>query len=147
MSQFRKNARENLTRTSRRTGIPVSTIYDRLKRYEGSIIKKHTALLDFAELGFSLKVLMAIKVTADKRDELLSFLEKHHRVNSLYKITSGYDVLLEGIFKNLKEYQLFCENIEVFTPQGRQEFFIIEDIKQEDFLANEEFLDILSETL
>jgi DNA-binding Lrp family transcriptional regulator len=147
MSQFRQNARENLTRTSRKIGIPVSTIYDRLKRYEGTVIKKHTALLDFSQLGFSLKVLMAVKIMPENRLDLINFLEKHHRVNSLYKITSGYDVLLEGIFKNLKEYQLFCESIESFKIQNKQEFFVVEDIKQEEFLANEEFLDILSETL
>ena len=35
LSQFRRNARENLTTTSKRIHIPISTIYDRLKKYEG----------------------------------------------------------------------------------------------------------------
>lgn len=147
LHQFRRNARENLTRTSRKTGIPVSTLYDRLKRYEGTLIRKHTALLDFAQLGFALKVLMAIKVPPGDRSEVADFLERHHRVNSLYKITSGYDILLEGIFRNLKEYQMFCETIDKFPISDRQEFFVIEDIKQEAFLTNENYLDILEQSM
>ncbi len=147
MSQFRRNARENLTKASRRTGIPVSTLYDRLKKYEGSLIKKHTTLLNFSALGFSLKVLMIIKVLPERKDSIMHHLEKHHRVNSLYKIANGYDIMLEGIFKDLREYQIFCESIDAFSIQDRQDFFVIEDIKQEDFLANEEYLEILGQAL
>lgn len=145
INQFRRNARENLTKTARRTGIPVSTLFDKLKRYEGTIIKKHTALLDFSQIGFALKVFMAIKVASHARNQLHSFLNKHHRVNSLYKVTSGYDMVAEGIFRNLKEYQLFCEDLDAIGLIERQEFFVIEDIRQEEFLAHEEYLDILGD--
>ena len=56
ISEFRKNARENLTCASRKLGIPVSTIYDRLKKYSGNLITRHTAILDFKKLGFGIKV-------------------------------------------------------------------------------------------
>ena len=147
LQQFRKNARENLTRTSRRTGIPVSTIYKKKKKYQGTLIKKHTVLLDFSQLGYALKVIMAMKVPPAQRSEVTQYLHGHHRINSLYKITSGYDVMVEAIFRNLKEYQIFCESIDKFPIQDRQEFFIIEDIKQEEFLANDAYLDILEEQL
>jgi DNA-binding Lrp family transcriptional regulator len=147
LNQFRKNARENLTTTARKTGIPVSTIYERLKKYEGNLIKKHTVLLDFGMLGFSLKVVMAIKIVGTQRDDFTDFLSTHHRVNSLYKITSGYDVMVEAIFKDLYEYQKFCDALEQYQILNKQEFFILEDVKQEDFLANDAFLDILETQL
>ncbi|HIJ01446.1 TPA: hypothetical protein HA363_02255, partial [Candidatus Woesearchaeota archaeon] len=54
MSFFRNNARENLTRISRITRIPVSTIFDKLRDYEKELVKKHTTLLDFRKLGFDI---------------------------------------------------------------------------------------------
>ena len=48
ISCLRENSRNNLTNISKMTGIPISTIFDWLKKYEGSIIKKHTALLSFS---------------------------------------------------------------------------------------------------
>jgi len=46
ISYLRQNARETLTRLSRKTHIPVSTIYDKLKLHEHNLITKYTSLLD-----------------------------------------------------------------------------------------------------
>ena len=56
LSQFRKNARENLTTTSRRIHVPISTLHDRLKKYEGKVIQRHTSILNFGEIGYNLKL-------------------------------------------------------------------------------------------
>ena len=52
MSHLRENSRKNLTKISKETKIAVSTIFDKIKKYEGGIIKKHTCILDFTKLGF-----------------------------------------------------------------------------------------------
>ena len=147
LHQFRKNARENLTSAARKTGIPISTIYEHLRKYQGDVIRKHTAIVDFNKLGFSLKVLMAIKVAPERKKELLEFLQHHHRVNSLYTIASGFDIMVEGIFRDLYEYQCFCDSIESYPIQMRQEYFVLKDIKQEDFLSNASFLDMIEEAM
>lgn len=74
MTFLRKNARENLTRLSRKTSIPVSTIYDKLKGYDGNLIVKHTTLLDFSKLGFNARANILLKVERSLREELRSFL-------------------------------------------------------------------------
>ena len=48
---------------SKRLKIPISTIYDKLKKYDGNIIKKHTAILDFEKLGFGIKVMQQLVLT------------------------------------------------------------------------------------
>jgi len=141
LSQFRKNARENLTSASRNTRVPISTLYDRLRKYEGTVIRKHTALLDFGKIGYSLKVHMAIKVAPKHRVDLREFLLKHPRVNSLFTVSNGYDFLAELIFRNLFEVSVFSELLDKYTIVDKHEFYIVEDIKREDFLVESEFVD------
>lgn len=65
ISHLRRDARKSLVDVASETGIPPSTVYDRVRKYEGGVIKKHTCLLDFQKLGFSIRMWMFIKA----RDE------------------------------------------------------------------------------
>jgi len=135
MSFFRKNARMPLTQISRKTKIPVSTIFDKLKEYEHKLIKKHTTLIDFRKLGFDIKVGMLLKVENAQRYRLQDYLQKDERVNSVFKINNGYDFLIEAIFRDIKETNEFMEGLEQFEIIEKQDFFVLEDIKREDFLT------------
>lgn len=142
ISCLRQNARETLTKMSRRTRLPISTIYDRLKYREQDLILKHTSLLDFSKLGFNTRVTMAIKVTKDSRIPLDEFLKNHHSINSLYKINNGYDFLAEGIFRHLKDFQDFVERMEDKFPLVEKQFYyIVDDMKREAFLSNPDSVD------
>jgi DNA-binding Lrp family transcriptional regulator len=137
MAHLRNNARETLTRMSRLTKIPISTLYDKLKQHEKGLIQKHTCLVDFAKLGFNTKVNILIKVDRDLREEVKNFLIKDFNVNSVYKINSGYDFMIEGIFKHIKDMEDFLERLdERFKLRERQVFYVIEDIKREGFMSD-----------
>ena len=136
ISYFRNNARENLTRISRMTTIPVSTIFDKLKEYEKDLVRKHTTLIDFRKIGFDIKVNVMYKVARDARETFKEFLMKNDNVNSVFKINNGYDYLVEAIFRDLNDYQRFNELLEKFPIEDRQEMFILEDLKREGFLTN-----------
>lgn len=145
VSQFRNNARENLTTASRRLRIPVSTIYDRLKRYNGSIITKHTALLNFEKLGFTIRVICTFKSKAESRDALQRFLETHHRVNTLYRISNNHDYLVEVLFKDMSELNAFSERLESFGITNKQEYYIVKDVKREAFLTTDIAVNIIAD--
>ena len=137
ISNLRNNARETLTRISKRTNIPISTIYDKLKSYERNLIRKHTSLLDFNKLGFNARANIMIKVERSVRDEIKDYLIKHQNVNSVYKINNGFDFLVEGIFKHMKDLEDFMENLEdKFEIKNKQIHYIIEDIKRESFMSD-----------
>ncbi len=136
ITQLRKNARKSLTRMSKKTSIPVSTIYDRLKVHENSLIKKFTSLIDFNELGFMTRVYIAIKVPSDKKDGLKEHLAKHPNINCFFRINNDYDFLVEGIFKNIKQLQGFMDNLEKRFNVETKIFYIVEDIKREAFLTD-----------
>ena len=136
MTYFRNNARENLTKISRLTRIPVSTIFDKLKEYEKELIKKHTTLVDFKKLGFDIKTNILFKVARESREEFKEFLVKNQNVNSVFRVNNGFDFLVEGIFRNMEDVEKFTEALERFKIESRQEMFVLEDLKREGFLSD-----------
>lgn len=145
VAHLRKNSRETLTTMSRLTKIPVSTLYDKLKQHERNIIQKHTALVDFSKLGFNTKVQILIKVDREKREEVKNFLLKEFNVNSVYKINSGYDFMIEGIFKHVKDMEDFIEKLdERFKLIEKQVYYVIEDIKREGFMADPQLVEMVT---
>jgi DNA-binding Lrp family transcriptional regulator len=145
ISSLRQNAREKLTSISRKTGTPVSTIYERIKQQQLSIIKKFTALLNFANLGYSCRANICLKARKETREELAEYLMKHQNTNSMYKINNGYDFLLEVIFKDIRELEDFLEAVdERFKLKGKQVYYIIDDIVRENFMTQPEFMDVIA---
>lgn len=135
LSHFRHNARESLTRISKKTNIPVSTIFDKLREYEQRMIEKHTSLLDFRKLGFDLKAHLLFKVEKERRDEFQRFLLAHPRVNSVFRINNGYDFMVEAVFVGLNDLDAFFEKASAHGVLQRQEYFVLKDVLREGFLS------------
>ena len=136
LTNLRQNARETLTRLSKKTNIPISTIYEKLKTYNGDIIKKHTSLINFSKLGYNARVEIMLRVDKDNRDEIKEFLSRKPCINSIFKINNGYDFLVEGIFRNIQEVEDFLEIIEdKFKIKQKQVYYIVDEIKREGFMT------------
>lgn len=137
IAHLRQNARMPLTDMSRKTHIPVSTIFDRLKANENELIVKHTTLLDFSKLGYNARANIAFKVDRNDKEAFREFLMKSPVVNSLYKVTNDYDFMVEAIFPQIKDMEAFLEEIELkFKVESKKAFFVIEDLKKEAFMSN-----------
>ncbi|MBU1030460.1 MAG: Lrp/AsnC family transcriptional regulator [Nanoarchaeota archaeon] len=144
LTHLRQNARETLTRISKRTDIPISTLYDKLKTLEKSLITKHTTLIDFTKLGYLCRANITIKVNITDREEVKKYLQCQENVNSLFKINNGYDYLIDAVFKHVKELEDFLEKLEQkFPVNEKQVYYIIEDIKREAFLSDPEIVNML----
>ena len=143
LSHLRENARKNLTGISKSTGIPISTIFDKLKKYEGDCIIKHTAMLDFAKLGYEVKVHIMMKVPKESREDLKESLLKDARINSVYRINNGYDFMVEAFFRNMKEVNDFSECLEKFKVKDAEEYFVLEEIKKESFMSDPQSVGLL----
>lgn len=138
LQHLRKNARQKLTSISRATGIPVTTIYDRIRAQEKKLIKKHTSLMNFSELGYHTKALIALKISSS-REEFEKFIRSHPSTNSFYKINYDYDYLVEAVFKDMKEANEFTEQLRCnFGVLYFKTFFILDDIEREVFLPKNE---------
>lgn len=136
--ELRKDARAQLTQISKQTGIPISTIFDKLRNKLGGAITRHVALLDFEALGFTTRAHICLKCAKSTREKTYNMLVNHHNINSLYKINNGYDFLIEGIFKNIREVEEFNERLEEeYNVRTKQIFYIIDEIAREQFYADQ----------
>jgi DNA-binding Lrp family transcriptional regulator len=131
LQHLRKNSRKSLAQISQETNIPISTLFDMLKRLESNVIEKHVSLLDFAKLGYSLKA--SFIISTQQKQELKEFLLQHPNVNNLSSLINGYDFFVECVFKDFKEMVQFKEKISDFEVDDIQESFIIEELKKECF--------------
>jgi DNA-binding Lrp family transcriptional regulator len=144
LCHLRVNARETLTEISKKTSVPISTIFDKLKLYEGNLIKHHTTLINFAQLGFNTRANIMIKVDRDVRDVVKDYLSRHQNINSVFKINNGFDYMFEAIFVNIKDMEDFMENLDKkYKIENKQVYYIVEDIKKESFMTNPDLINIV----
>ena len=138
VSHLRQDARITLTRMSRETRIPVSTIFDKIRGYkETGLIKKNTAIVSFERFGYSTKALIFFSAHREDRGKLAGILQNSPNVNSLLRINSGWDFVAEVIFPNYKEIEDFIESIEGKVGlKDKKVSYIIEELKKEEFLSN-----------
>ena len=142
LSRLRKNAREKLTDLSKKTNIPVSTIFDKMKVHQEHFIKKHTTLLDFSMLGFHSRANILIKASREEKEFLKDFLLKNQHVNSMFKVNNGFDFMIEGVFRDIRELEAFMDVLELkFKVLNKQVYYIIDEMKREEFLTDPESLD------
>ncbi|MBN2052723.1 hypothetical protein JW756_04435 [Candidatus Woesearchaeota archaeon] len=135
ISILRQNARETLTSISKRTGIPVSTLYEKLKKHEEELILKHTTLLDFSKLGYMCRANILLRTNRESREKLGSYLKVHQVVNNMVKINNGYDYMIEGVFVHIKQLEDFLEELEESFPiEEKKIHYVICDVKREEFL-------------
>ena len=118
------------------TSIPVSTIFDKIKFSD--VINKHTTLLNFQELGYHTRANVCVKVSKKDKQSLKEYLQSNSQVNSVFRISSEFDFLFEGIFMNLGEMEDFMDYLEgKFNILDKKVILVIEDLKREEFFTEE----------
>jgi len=133
LGELRKNARTPLAEISRKNKIPLTTVFNKVKRFEKDFIVKHTSFVDFSKLGHFLKVNFILK--SNDKHELLQFLSASSKVNSVYKINNNYDFLVECIFKNMGDLEDFTERLNEYSLESCDVHHIIETLKLEEFMS------------
>ncbi len=133
---LRKDARMTLSKLSRATKTPVSTLFNRIKKQEENFVKKFTVLLDYRKIGYLARAYVVVKVHRKDKEELRLFLHRHKNVNSLYKVNHDYDFLTDVVFKDYVELDGFLEELQNdFAVKIGFVHHIIENIKEEHFFS------------
>ena len=136
LSHLRQEGRIALTEISRKTGLPVSTIFDRICATKA--INRYTLLLNFSALGFGCRALILIRTTKDMRSGLCTYLIRHPYVNTLHRINNGHDFCIEGIFIDMGHLERFVEQLEEQFPiKDIQTHYLLEELAREGFLRDE----------
>jgi len=145
LSCLRQNARQTLTNLSKKTHIPISTIYEKLKLYQNNFIKKNACLIDFSKLGFNTLTQILVRVDKKDREAIKKYLSNNPSVNSILKVSNGFDFMIEGVFRNIKDLEEFNEELdERFKIKKKDYYFVIEEVKREAFMSGLNSLELLN---
>lgn len=141
ISALRQNCRKSLTEMSKDTNIPVSTLHEKIRDYKDTLIKKSTAIIDFAKIGYNTRANVLIKVERQDRQNVQDFLESCKNINSLLKVNNGFDFMAEFVFEHIKDMEDFMEGFEQrFKVLNKETFYVVDDLKREEFMANPEMV-------
>lgn len=136
LAYLRADARIPLTHLSKRCGMPVSTLFDRLSARFTSVVEKFTALINFNTLGYAARAFVILKVKREDRIPVREYLEKQPCLNSLYKINNGFDFMAEVVFQTMGELEQFSDKLEdQFSLLHKELYYVISDIHRERFFA------------
>ncbi|MFH1316728.1 MAG: Lrp/AsnC family transcriptional regulator [Candidatus Woesearchaeota archaeon] len=137
IAHLREDGRKTLTNMSRELKMPISTIFDRMRKFDGNIMRRYVGLIDFQSLGYNARAQVMIKSIKSRKNELLEFLMKHENVNSVFKINNGFDFMIDIIFRNVRDLEDFIEKLdEKYRVKTKISYYIIDELKKEEFLSN-----------
>jgi len=144
VSQLRVNGRMPLTVLSRKTGLPVSTIHERLKEHVAQGLLRPTMLLGFGKLGFATRAWILLGVEQSEKEKLYEFLKRSSQVNSLFRINNGWNALMDCVFKDMYGLENFLEQLEnKFHIRQKQVHYVLDEFKVEQFFADEPIAELL----
>jgi len=107
---MRTGKRLNISKIARQLEMPTSTVNDAIKRIEKKYMVKRSSLLDYSKLGYNANALAAVKIKEGKQD-FLDYIKQMKFVNSIYHINSGYDFLIDVVFKDVSKLKFWIEEI------------------------------------
>ncbi len=143
LTHLRSNSRKSLVIISRDTGIPISTVFDKVGKLGKNTISKYSPLLDFQKIGFGIRINFVLEANDKRKQELKEFLLENKNINSILRLNNGFDFFVEAVFKDMKGFEEFAESLEKFKIKKKKEFFVIEDLKKEDFFTKPEHISLL----
>ncbi|MCF7861012.1 Lrp/AsnC family transcriptional regulator [Candidatus Woesearchaeota archaeon] len=137
LSHLRNNARITLTELGKKTNYPISTIHDRIKQIESAYVRKYTSLIDFNKLGYNTRVQLFLKTTPENRKELMSHLLYHQNVNTVLMVNDEYDFIVDGFFKNKKDFNQFVNVLkDDYIISKTRSIEVVDELKEESFFSD-----------
>ena len=136
IEHLRKGKKVNISEIARELNLPISTVADRIKRIEDKYILKRSSLLDHTRMGYLANVMLAIKVNQEQKKSFLSFLKEQNCVNSIYHINSGFNFLVEIIFKDQLGLIKWVEEIKSTFPLELMSFQLLKTEEKEKFIPS-----------
>ncbi len=105
ISYLYHNYREPLTKIGKACQMSRDQVEYRIKKYEGQgLIKKYLTIFNYDLLGYHEVIIVWIKLKSGK-EQIRKELEKMDSVLSVGDILSKYDIFVNFIFKNKKDFE------------------------------------------
>ena len=114
---LKQDAKLTTSQISKKTGIPITTIHNRIKKLENSgIIKRYTALVDHKLLGEEILVYILASVNYNipgkkiSQEEIARKLKGNSHVEEVNILTGMNDMVIKARFSSISQLNKFITN-------------------------------------
>jgi len=112
---LRNEARDSISEISKKTGIPITTVYNRLQRMEqDGIIKGYSAVLDYEKLGLGVLAYILINISYSKhtgqkidQESIAKKIRSLENVSEVSIITGESDMIVKVRTKSISQLNNF----------------------------------------
>ncbi len=130
LKELRKNSRTSIRELSRKLNISPSTVKMKIRELEDEgIIKGYVGMPNIQKMN----LINAIFFAQCDAEEI-NKLKNNSFINSIFRISNHYNLLIDCIFPNIKEYVKFKNSLIKDKVEFR-EYFVTDEIKREEFLV------------
>ena len=134
LTELISNSRMPISKISSKTGIPDSTVSNRIKKLENNnIIEQYTTIINPEAIGIKVIAMIIIQTETEKHENVEIELPKLDKVSQVYSISGEYDILIKVWAHTLEELNDIV-NSEIRTIDGIEELrelIIMEKLKEE----------------
>ncbi|MBI2583844.1 MAG: Lrp/AsnC family transcriptional regulator [Candidatus Aenigmarchaeota archaeon] len=114
LGALREHGNWSYKQISWKTGIPTTTVHNRVKKLENSgILKKYTVDIDYSKIGKGILAYILVRAdykSIEKFRFLMKFLEKKSVegvIQEFSRVTGDYDIIVKVRFESMKELENF----------------------------------------
>lgn len=130
---LQSNARLGVKQIARKTGIPITTVFNRVKRLEGTgIIKGYEVLIDNKKLGLELEAFILINLAYTSKfhqDDFCMELKSLPEVNDCYVISGATNILIKVSIKDIDALNEFIiQNLRKRGVENITTYIIIKEL-------------------
>ncbi len=129
-----QNSRISISKISKKTGIPDTTVSNRIKKLEKSnIIEKYTTIINPEAVGIKITAMIIIQTETEKHENVEEELPKLEKVSEVYSISGEYDILIKVWAHTLEELNDIV-NSQIRSIDGIEELrelIVMERLKEE----------------
>jgi len=124
LKELQKDGRLNYAEISRKTGIPSSTVHDKITRLvERGVIKKFAVILDREKVGFPVSALIGVETGAELYGNVAKKLCQLPEMVKVYGTTAEFDLMANIRTTSLKRLNEILNRIR--RIKGVDDIFII----------------------
>ena len=109
---LQKDGRASLRKISEEVGVALGTVSNRVNRMEHSgIITGYSVSLDPEKVGWSLNVVIGLRIEKGRLIEIQEKISRDYRVCGVYAVTGDYDSMIIGRAKDREDLDDLIKNV------------------------------------
>ena len=110
---LQENSRLSSRQIAKIVGLSPATVQARMRRLEeAKVIRRYTIEIDFDKLGYTLPVLIDVRVSEGRLFEVEEEIAKNPNVIAVYDVTGEFDVTVLAKFRSRRELDKFVKELQ-----------------------------------